>query len=253
MTRSAPRFFVDDLEVSAIQEVMLKDAGLAHQVGRVLRMQPGDLIIVLDGSGKEFLVEIGMISKQEVQGRLMEQRPGNPEPELFIRLFQAMTKPISKFESILQHGTELGVSEFYPLITERTELRDLRKPERLRAILKEAAEQSERSRIPVLGEMGSLKKIFEKGLSKTLEADLNLFAYERETLVLLSDILSGQKMKPKSVNIWIGPEGGFSPGEVEGALRQGWTIFGLGPHILRTETAGLAVVSALRFGNFSIK
>src|SRR3989338_10864771 len=238
MTRSAPRFFVDSLEVTASQEVVVKDAGLDHQVGRVLRMQPGDAMIVLNGSGKEFVVEIVSMSKQEVQGRLMEQRPGNPEPELFIRLFQAMTKPISKFESVLQHGTELGVAEFYPLITERTELRDLRKPERLRAILKEAAEQSERSRMPLLGEMVSLKKILEKGLMKNLEADLNLFAYERENAFFLADALSSITKKPKSINLWIGPEGGFSDNEVEGARRQGWSIFGLGPHILRTETAG---------------
>ncbi len=249
MTKTLHRFF---LSPSALNKdrVLISDRDQVHQMTRVLRVREGDTFVALIGDGKEYEVKVMEISKHEIIGRVQVDRPCKGELPIEVRVFQGMPKQLSKFEEVLKHGTELGATQFYPLLTANCEAEELKKRTRMEHILKESAEQSERGRIPVLGPEVRLKDILESGWPEGLEAEVTLFAYAREEKALLSEVL-GNMGSPKSVNIVIGPEGGFTDEEVEGAHEQHWTVFGMGPRILRTETAAPAILSALLLGSFS--
>lgn len=243
MTKILHRFFVHPAAIKE-EKVAIIDQAQVHQLIRVLRLKEGRHLIVLDNKGREIEVEVVEMSKKKVVCRFVEERTNASEPDVLIRLFQGLTKQASKFEEVLKHGTELGVTEFYPLLTQNGESQELRKRERMEHILKEAAEQSERGRIPALGNEIKFSSILVGGWPEELGADVTLLAYAREEDVLLNDVIR-QLGSPKTINLIIGPEGGFTEEEVERARAQGFMIFGLGPRILRTETAGVAVVAAL--------
>ena len=265
MTKHIPRLFISAPSFHP-DRVVIDDAEQHHQLTRVMRIRPGDLLVGLDGGGltgggKEYPLKIMTISKREVVCRYVDEsmaytngRTAMGEPRVLIRLFQALPKQLGKFEEVLRHGTEVGIGEFYPLITHHVEGgvggksgRELRKRERMEHILKEAAEQSERGKIPVLGPEVDFSEVLKHGWPAGLESDVTLMASERERAFFLWDVAPTLQEK-KSINLVVGPEGGFSEQELKGAQQQGFTLFGLGPRILRTETAGVAVASALLFG-----
>lgn len=249
MTKTLHRFF---LPAGAIIEdrVVITDREQVHQLTRVLRMREGDKFIALLGDGLEHEVKVMEILKNEILGRVQITHSSRGELPITVRLFQGLPKQPAKFEEVLRHGTELGVTEFYPLITANCEAQEMRKRERMEHILKESAEQSERGKIPVLGPEISFKDVLEQGWPSGLEAEVTLLAYAREARVLLSEVLA--KMgSPKSINVIVGPEGGFTDEEIVSARKKHFTIIGLGPRILRTETAGPAILSAILLGSFS--
>ena len=227
------RFFVSPSSINNKKATIINHDQI-HQITHVLRMKPGDTLILLNGDQKEYLTSL---------------KNNKGEPPIIIRLFQAIPKQLTKFEQTLRQGTEIGISEFYPLLTEHGEAQELHKRERMMNILKEAAEQSERGKIPILGPIIIFKKLLENSFPAEINADLNLLAYERENKTFLKNILAHLDLaKVKTINIFIGPEGGFSPTEIEAArLAPNFTIFGLGPRILRTETAGLVISGSLLY------
>ena len=243
MTKTLHRFFVHP---SAIEKdrVMITDLNQVHQLTRVLRLKPGDELVMLNNAGREWTVKIMEMTRREIKCRFVDEREVVGEPKILIRLFQGLPKQPSKFEEVLKHGTELGVGEFYPILTQHCEAQELRKRERMEHILKEAAEQSERGRIPVLGPEIRFEIVLEHGWPLDIAGDVTLLAYSRETSTLLSDVIH-QLGSPATINLVIGPEGGFSDEEIALARERHFMIFGLGPRILRTETAGVAVVAAL--------
>lgn len=249
MTKTFHRFFVAPACIQ-LEGVVISEPYQVHQISRVLRMKPGDSLIVVDGKGTDRLVKIMEITRDAVRCRHVDQWPSKGEPAMRIRLFQAIPKSPAKFEEVLRHGTEIGVSEFYPLLTEHGEVSALRKRERMEAILREAAEQSERGRIPVLGPELSLRDILHTGWPVGLEASYTLMAHStREPLPLLRDLLKKKSLQEAPrLNLLIGPEGGFSEEESRQASDHGFLVFSLGHRILRTETAGVAVVSAILLG-----
>lgn len=249
MTKTLHRFF---LPTSAIQEdrVAITNREQVHQLTRVLRMREGDKFIALLGDGLEHEVKVMEISKNEIIGRVQLTHPCHGELPITVRLFQGLPKQPAKFEEVLRHGAELGVTEFHPLITANCEVQEARNRERMEHILKESAEQSERGRIPVLGPEINFADVLDSGWPSGLEAEVTLLAYAREARVLLSEVLA--KMgSPKTINIIVGPEGGFTDEEIKKARKIHFTIIGLGPRILRTETAGPAILSAILLGSFS--
>jgi 16S rRNA (uracil1498-N3)-methyltransferase len=243
------RFFVHPTAIGK-DRVTITDMDQVRQMTKVLRMHEGDHLIVLNNAGKEYEVKIMEIAKKSVTCRHVEERDVTGEPKVLIRLLQGLPKQPSKFEEILKHGTELGISEFFPLITQNCEAQELRKRERLENIIKEAAEQSERGHLPILGPEVLFSPVLDGGWPPELEADVTLLAYARETKTLLPDVLQ-QLGAVKSINIVVGPEGGFTEEEIKLVHKQHFTTFGLGKRILRTETAGVAIVSALLLGSFS--
>jgi 16S rRNA (uracil1498-N3)-methyltransferase len=216
---------------------------LHRQLYRVLRLQPGAQIILLDGSGQESLVELVALDGQQAAGKVVAQQQGQAEPGIEVALLQCALKS-DKFEWVLQKGTELGVGSFVPVISTRTVVRPaealVKKYSRWRTILQEATEQCGRSRTPAL-----LPPVeFDKALSSTYA--MRLVAWEgaagRATLAgHLKSALAG--MAPGSVALLVGPEGGLAAEEIARAATAGWHVVSLGPRILRAETAALAAVA----------
>lgn len=218
---------------------------IAHQIKNVLRMKPGQSIIVLDNFGQEYVVSLTHLAKNVVVGEVTEQRTATGEPKLKISLYQGTLKA-QKFEWVLQKGTELGLAEFIPVISERSVLGDVRivdqKAMRWERIIQESAEQSRRGILPELRP----GMMFTQACQRAgRSADLNLLAWEDEAADSLKVVLSGLKEKPRRINLFIGSEGGYSLDEAR--LAHGYGIYPvwLGRRILRAETAGLAAASAV--------
>jgi len=235
------RFFVPAGSI-VDTDFVLRNPETVFQIAKVLRAKIGEKIILLDNSGYEFPAEIEAISRKEINLKILEQRENLAEPDLRINLFQALPNSIAKFEEILKHATEVGIANFFPIISERSELRKLRNPERLVKILTEATEQSERGRIPELAEPVKFGKIWDEP-----PAGLNLVADSFTREPLLKDFFP-EIQEVATTNIFVGPEGGFSEKEILIARKFDAQTFSLGPRILRTETAGVAIASAIFFG-----
>ena len=239
------RFFIPPEWID--QEIVVIRGKLVHQIRNVLRLRGGDHIVVLDDTGWEYKAELARVSRDHVEGVIGEKRLA-AEPGTRITLYQAMLKS-NKFEFILQKCTELGVSGFVPVICERCVAgrpRDKR-VERWYNIIVEAAEQSRRGRLPTLEPALPFEKACQSAIG------LSLLAWEREKAsglrsVLRSEIYRKRIISEKhylSVNLFIGPEGGFSPLEVEFARDCGITPISLGGRVVRSETAGLVAATAI--------
>src|SRR5215212_11904773 len=147
------RFFVDSGAIHG-RDVLLEDAELAHQIGTVLRLRPGEIITLLDNSGWQHVVALHTVERGRVAGTVERKELADSEPRTKITLYIALMRP-ERFEWVLQKGTELGVSSFVPLICERSTIADAdelsaHKLERWNRILREAAEQSRRGKLPRL-------------------------------------------------------------------------------------------------------
>jgi 16S rRNA (uracil1498-N3)-methyltransferase len=219
--------------------VRVNDLHIIHQMKKVLRMRQGNQCIFLDNSGFEFLSEITRLDEKEMTATVLEKRKNRAEPTLFATLYQALPKKMELFEWVLQKGTEIGVSEFVPLITERTERREIPKRDRLLKILKEAAEQSERGKIPELKEPVE----FERAIQNQ-SVGVKILLHSRGEFPLFSEKLGELKTQSR-ISLFIGSEGGFSNAEIEKARAHRVLIYSLGPRVVRTETAGIAAASLI--------
>lgn len=224
--------------------VTLRD-DTARQIKTVLRMQPGDTIIVLDNTGTEYTVRLTTFTKDTIAGEIVFQGVNRAEPTRNVTLYQATLKG-QKFETVLQKGTELGVNRFVPTLFERSVVKDraaiTHKYDRWGRIIREAAEQSGRGRLPELAPVMS----FDEAI-KDADPSLGLLFWEaaidhvhKENLrsVLEATILD-------DISVFIGPEGGISDDEVVEANDDGLHMLSLGPRILRAETAGLVACAAI--------
>lgn len=215
----------------------------AHQIAHVLRLKPGDRFTVLDNTGFEWEAVLLDAGSDRVRGRIEGRRRCDSEPGLSVSLYQALLKG-DRIETVLQKGTELGVSEFILFESTRCVARAPRpmRLERWRAIVTEAAEQSRRGRVPPLH--GVMR--FDEACRGISGAAIMPWEGERrqglrEALQALRSSAGGK------VAVFIGPEGGFADAEVELARRRGILPVSLGKRILRAETAGIAVVSAVLY------
>lgn len=215
------------------------DPETSHQIKHVLRLKPGGQVLALDGSGKEFLVELELVDKDNVRGKILSGRVTDSEPAICLTLLVGLTQR-EKFEWVLQKCTEVGVKAFTPVITSRSLVQDIRSAEqkvgRWQSILKEAAEQSGRGMIPELNP----PVLFLQALEQLRAFDLGMIAYEGEDRQSLGKAV--KSFRGKSIGVLIGPEGGLSPEEVQRGKQAGIQVISMGRRILRMETA--AVVSA---------
>lgn len=215
----------------------------ARQIKTVLRLRPGDEIVVLDDSGLEWQVRLVQVGKDTIQGEIVEQRPARGEPRLHLTLYQGTLKA-QKFEWVLQKGTELGVSRFVPVICRRSVVRDAaalaKKYARWRTIIREAAEQSGRGKLPLLEPALPLDKAIRQAGQARL---LGLMLWESAGGPGLKLALDAEPAGP--IGLFVGPEGGFTPEEAGLAQKNGCRVVTLGPRILRAETAGLAACAAI--------
>ncbi|MFN8459940.1 MAG: 16S rRNA (uracil(1498)-N(3))-methyltransferase [Anaerolineae bacterium] len=220
----------------------------AHQIKTVLRLQPGAEIIVLDNSGQEWRVRLTSFGKNEVAGEIIAHQPAQGEPAVQVNLYQGTLKG-QKFEWVLQKGAELGVSRFTPVICQRSVVNKrqevMEKYPRWQRIIQEAAEQSRRGRLPELTAVLTLTEAIQQTIPAKSSDSLALMPWEEASGPSLKTILA--EAKPSQISIFIGPEGGFTPEEAAAAQAIGVRLVKLGPRILRAETAGLAVCSAILY------
>lgn len=229
------RFFIP-LEVFEAEQFFFP-AEAARQMARVLRLRAGEQVIVLDGSGREALVELTLVERDSVQGRVCQRYHNQAEPLVTLSLYVSLTQR-EKFEWILQKGTEVGVARFVPVISQRSLVQTAgQKGDRWQRIVKESAEQSGRGMMPqVLPALA-----FETAVGQASQYHLSLAAWEQEKSKHLITAL-GRAQPGIDIALLIGPEGGLSAAEIETARACGWQSVSLGPRILRMETA--AVVAA---------
>jgi 16S rRNA (uracil1498-N3)-methyltransferase len=218
----------------------------AHQVKNVLRLKVGDKLELLDGTGKVYSAKIAKMEKDKVSCEILDHRTLNTEHRTQVTLAQCLPKA-RKMDLIIQKCTELGVAKMIPTLSERSIAKGEKLP-RWKKIAKEAAEQSGRASIP---EISPLTR-FEDVLKLKDNYDLALIPWELEkanTLkaTLQSFIIPHRPSTSLSILIIIGPEGGFSQQEIELARQAGFKSISLGKTILRTETAGMAVMAMLAY------
>lgn len=233
------RFFVLP-EVLAGDEVALP-ADVAHQMARVLRLRPGEHIRLLDDTGWQAEAELLAVASRSARARILRRTLATTEPRLQVVLYQALLKG-DHFELVLQKGTEIGVSAFVPVLTAHSVVghvaeADSPKGERWRRIIREAAEQSGRGRLPRL----LPGMLFEHALAR---ADAPAFIpWERaERPTLRAALRTALRRLPLTVSLFIGPEGGFTDDEIALARQHRVEPVTLGARILRAETA--AIVTA---------
>ena len=237
------RFFVPPGALRA--EPVVRGPDLAHHLGRVLRLRPGDRIVLLDNAGWEYEGELTRLARDSVEVRLLGKSPAKGEAATRIHLYQGLLKG-QRFEWVLQKGTELGVASFTPLMCQRCVVGPPSPSAfgRWRRIVQEAAEQSGRGLLPPVGPAQPLAQALATAAGR------RLLPWEGETGRSLRAALPragvGQPATLE-VSLFIGPEGGWEEEEVALALSQGAISVGLGPRILRAETAGLVVAAAILF------
>jgi 16S rRNA (uracil1498-N3)-methyltransferase len=216
-----------------------------HQLRDVLRLGIGDRIVVLDNTGREYEIELDDVVRGHVAG-VVRRTSLVVEPRTSVTVYQALLKG-SKFEFIIQKCTELGVARFVPMLCERCAAREISgvsasKLERWRRIILEAAEQSGRGKLPMLEPVVPFEQACQSAVGFSLlpweeEKTLGLRAPLQDEINHRGDLLS--------VNLFIGPEGGFTPSEVDFARNCGIAPVTLGSRVLRAETAGLVAASAV--------
>ncbi len=220
---------------------MILPEAQARQVREVLRLRAGDVVAALDNSGAEYRVELTVIGREAVRGRVVEKVADSRETGTHLVLYQSLLKA-DKFEWVLQKCTELGVAEFVPVVTARVVADSVSRMKQVRweRILVEAAEQSGRGKIPVLRPFSHLGDALHDA---QVRGGLSLIPWEEEHARDLHSVLPAEG----PVNLFIGPEGGFTAGEIDSARADGAIPITLGPRILRAETAGLVAASAIFF------
>ncbi len=207
----------------------IHDPALVYQLLRVLRFQIGDEIILCDGACGEARVRILDIQKNIVDVEIIERMQNNREPITKVVLYVAMLKN-EHFELVAQKATEIGVSEIVPVISERTVKLHLNET-RMRTIIKEAAEQSGRGVVPLL--YPSLS--FDEMVQSVHTNDITLF-FDPSGEPFSKEMITSDK---KRIGVCIGPEGGWTEGEVQMTKDKGLVVVSLGSRILRAETAAI--------------
>lgn len=238
------RFFVPPTHIEAGRVTLTADA--SRQLARVLRARPGDCIIVLDDSGYEHTVTLDSVAPRHSTGVITDRYIGEGEPRMSITLYQGLMKS-DRFEYVLQKGTELGISRFVPIISKRTVARNVVSPNRLTRwskIVREAAEQAGRCRLPVLEETLS----FYEACDHISKPAIIGWESERDTGIRATLLrLKAEVEDTQTISVIIGSEGGLEDSEVEYALSRGITPVSLGRRILRAETAGIIAAAAVLY------
>ncbi|WP_019242648.1 MULTISPECIES: 16S rRNA (uracil(1498)-N(3))-methyltransferase [Bacillus] len=242
------RYFVANEQVNDRQ---IKIVGSdCHHISNVLRMGPGEKVVCVVEDGRSALVKIENIDNEQIECSVIEWMDEEKELPVKVTIVSGLPKG-DKLEYIVQKGTELGAFSFIPLVADRSIVKwDVKKTskkvERLQKIAKEAAEQSHRTFVPTVQSPLNVKQLID--LAENY--DYLLIAYEEEAKKNESSVLSQtlQGIKPgASLLVVFGPEGGLTESEVERMIAAGFVACGLGPRILRTETAPLYVLSAVSY------
>lgn len=229
------RFFAES--INGNMAVFDKDE--SYHLAMVLRMEKGQEIEVICDGGL-YLAEIENNDKKQATALILSQKEVISEPEMEITLFQGVPKG-SKMDFVVQKCTELGISVVAPVLTKRCVAKASdSKVDRLKRIAFESCKQCKRVAVPEVYECADIND------ADFSVFDLIILAYEDENTISLKEVLN-ESNKPGRAAIIIGPEGGFEKTEVEELKNKGAKCVSLGRRILRSETAGMAVLTAMLY------
>jgi len=245
------RFFVLPTQVDQNNKnVRIIGSDVKH-IRDVLRLNLGEEITICDSTASEYTCVLSKIGKDFVDADIIKTKISESEPIVEVVLYQGIPKG-EKMELIIQKNVELGINRIVPVIMERTIVKfdtkkdAEKKTERWNKIAAEASKQCGRNVIPTVDVPITFKDAIV-GIEPNI---LKIIPYENETENRLKGVLhqfiGNDNMKPK-IAVVIGPEGGISKSEVDYAIEHGFISISLGKRILRTETAGFAVLAAIRY------
>ena len=244
------RLFVD--ADAAIGEAICFDSDEARHLARVLRLGEGDIIHAVDGRGHELTVRLRRVGARGAEGVVVSRVARRTESPLALTLVQGIVKG-DKLDAIIRMATELGVCRIEPIVTERTVAgaepeRWPHRSTRWRRVAKEAAKQCGRAVLPEIAPPRSL----DGWLAERDPADLIVCFWEREPTPLDAALPASGVAR---ISVVVGPEGGLSEAEVDRLRAAGALVVGLGPRILRAETAGPVALALLqaRYGDLGVR
>jgi 16S rRNA (uracil1498-N3)-methyltransferase len=242
--RTMHRFYVNQNQITD-QAVQIIGPDVNH-IKNVLRMKQGEEIIICDGQGKDCYCIIDRVSENEIIALVQTVKDTEAELGTRITLFQGLPKS-DKMELIIQKAVELGVYEIVPVMTKRVIVRlddkkkEAKKLERWQAIAEGAAKQSGRGIIPIIKPV----QTYAQAIAYAKTFDKNVIPYENAKGMQNTREIMNSLSKHRTIGVFIGPEGGFEETEIDSAKQAGIDPITLGKRILRTETAGLAVLAMM--------
>lgn len=232
----AARYFTNQINGD---EAYITGSDAAH-LARVLRAKPGEVLTLCDGANTDYQAEIASVAPEEIVLRVLSHSPSLGEPSLKATVFIGYARG-ERMDWAVQKSVELGAAGIVPFYCERCVVKpsskDENKAKRLERIAHEAAKQCKRGILPAVEPPVS----FNEMLDKAATAEQSLFFYEEGGQPLR------QAFRPDTqfLSLITGPEGGFTPSEAAAARSKGCIPIGLGPRILRSETAPAAALAAL--------
>lgn len=242
-----PRIY-QDLPLASGSPLQLDAQATAH-LTRVLRLRPGDELVVFNGGGGEYRARVTQIERRAAQVELGEFVDCSLESPLEVVLLQGVSRG-ERMDYTVQKAVELGVSRIVPVLSERTVVnvkgeREEKRRAHWQAVVRSACEQSGRNRVPQVAAICSFGECLS---AVTGEDALKLVLHHRAETSL-------NEMTPAAgrVVLLIGPEGGLAPAEISAAQAAGFLPLRLGPRVMRTETAAVTALSVLQWlwGDFS--
>lgn len=238
------RFFEEEVKgLSPGDHFVLIGENHEH-ISKSLRMRQGEGLILCDGHNQDYHAVIEQLEKKQTLVLLQSVKTNTAESPYRVTLYQGMPKG-QKMDLIVQKSVELGVHSIVPLYTNRSIPKGSDKEKkgiRWNKIALEAAKQSGRGLLPHVEEGLTWEEFFPR----ISQVDLCLVAYEGQREKALNELLM-RKPRPQSVAILIGPEGGFDGDEIQKLKEHGVYSVELGPRILRTETAGMVLLSMMMY------
>lgn len=222
----------------------------AHHILNVMRLKVSDGVVVFDDTGNEYTGIVKEIGHRSLSIEIIQTRKIRRGETHSVTLIQAIPKK-EKMDHIVEKATELGVSAIIPVTTARTipnwnEAKKSGIVERWKKISQAAAKQCGRPDLTEIGPILDFKTVIEDRLNPAASAGvLKLMATLSDKAVKLKDVLKSSG--PGKVAVAIGPEGDFTPEEMEAAVKAGFKIVNLGPRVLKSDTAGLAVLAVINY------
>ena len=240
------RYFFAEKPVTPGAKMTLRGSDARH-IKKVLRLQPGDGIGLFDGAGAAYTARIQDFVPDGIVVEVLSSAPAMTDSPVQITIAQAFLKD-KKMDGLARQLTELGAAKWIPFFAERSvpapdRRRLAGRLERWQKISREALKQCKRGRLMVIEPVGTLQDV----LLQARRCDVKILFWENQPQPLTRLAADPQGAAPEGIFAILGPEGGFSPAEVEAAVAEGFLTAGLGPRILRAETAAIAAAALLQF------
>ena len=240
------RYFFVEKPVTPGAKITLRGSDARH-IKKVLRLQSGDGIGLFDGLGAAYTVRIQDFVPDGIVVEVLSSAPVMTDSPVQVTIAQAFLKD-KKMDGLARQLTELGAAKWIPFFAERSvpapdRRRLAGRLDRWQKISREALKQCKRGRLMVIEPVGTLQDV----LLQARRCDVKILFWENQPQLLTRLAAVPQSAAPERIFAILGPEGGFSPAEVEAAVAEGFLTAGLGPRILRAETAAIAAAALLQF------